>query len=50
MPSMLIADIRIGDRHRKDLGDLSGLAESIQSEGLLQPIGVTPDRVLAPIV
>ena len=46
MPSIPIADIRIGERHRKDLGDLSGLAESIKSEGLLQPIGITPDHVL----
>lgn len=36
-----IADIRIGDRHRKDMGDLKSLAKSIQEESLLQPIGVT---------
>ncbi len=46
MPSIPIAQIQIGTRHRKNLGDLSGLAESIQSEGLLQPIGITPDHML----
>lgn len=35
-----------GDRHRKDLGDLQALAESIEKEGLLQPIGVTPEYEL----
>lgn len=35
-----------GDRHRKDLGDLQALAESIAKEGLLQPIGVTPEYEL----
>ena len=39
-----IADIKVGIRHRKDMGDLAGLAESIRQEGLLQPIGVT-DRL-----
>ncbi len=34
-----IADIRIGARHRKDMGDLKRLADSIATEGLLQPIG-----------
>lgn len=37
-----IAEIRIGDRHRKDLGDLEVLAASIGRGQLLQPIGVTP--------
>lgn len=41
-----IAAIRIGDRHRKDLGDLGPLAASIEAEGLLQPIGITPDDEL----
>jgi DNA modification methylase/ParB-like chromosome segregation protein Spo0J len=36
-----IAAIKIGSRHRKDMGDLTTLAESIRQEGLLQPIGVT---------
>ena len=37
-----ISQIKIGDRHRKDLGDLDALAASIE-KGFLQPIGVTPD-------
>ena len=39
-----IADIKVGSRHRHDMGDLAGLADSIRQEGLLQPIGVT-DRL-----
>ena len=38
--------IAIGVRHRKDLGDLATLKESIESLGLLQPITVTPDGTL----
>jgi phage N-6-adenine-methyltransferase len=41
-----IADIQIGKRHRKEMGDLTGLARSIQEIGLLQPIGVKPDLTL----
>ncbi|HUT56718.1 MAG TPA: ParB N-terminal domain-containing protein [Phycisphaerae bacterium] len=40
---MKIADIRIEGRHRKDLGDLRPLADSIAAVGLLQPIVVTED-------
>ncbi len=36
-----IADIKVGSRHRKEMGDSTSLAESIRQEGLLQPIGVT---------
>src|SRR6516162_5167834 len=36
-----ITDIVVGTRHRRDMGDLTTLAESIRQEGLLQPIGVT---------
>jgi ParB family chromosome partitioning protein len=36
-----ISDITIGQRHRKDLGNLKGLAHSIKTLGLLQAIGVT---------
>ena len=46
MPSIPITDIKIGERHRKDLGDLSELAQSIKSEGLLQPIGISEDHAL----
>lgn len=38
--------IRVSERHRKDMGDLEGLAVSIAAEGLLQPIGITEDHVL----
>lgn len=41
-----IEKIRLGSRHRQDLGDLRELAQSIQEEGLLQPIGVTEDLEL----
>jgi N6-adenosine-specific RNA methylase IME4 len=41
-----IAAIRVGSRHRKDMGDLDGLAADIAEIGLLQPIVVTPDRCL----
>jgi ParB-like chromosome segregation protein Spo0J len=41
-----IADIIIGDRHRKDMGDLDGLAKSIAELGLLHNIVVTADKLL----
>ena len=41
LKTLKIADIKIGKRHRKDMGYLSSLAESIRHDGLLQPIGVT---------
>lgn len=41
-----IADIVIGERHRRDLGDVAALAKSICDVGLLQPIVITPDRRL----
>lgn len=37
MPEMEIADIRIGKRHRDDLGNLRELADSIEKLGLLHP-------------
>jgi ParB family chromosome partitioning protein len=37
-----ISSILIGMRHRRDLGDVTGLAQSIREVGLLQPIVVTP--------
>lgn len=43
---MLISDIIIGERHRRDMGDLSTLAESIRVQGLLQPIGITTENEL----
>ena len=41
-----ISDIKIGDRHRTDMGDIEGLAESIKETDLLQPIGITPNHEL----
>ena len=41
-----ITEITIGARHRKDMGDLDQLADSILEEGLLQPIGITPEGEL----
>ncbi|WP_157009120.1 ParB N-terminal domain-containing protein [Agromyces laixinhei] len=38
-----IDSIRVGARHRTDLGDIDALAASIERQGLLQPITVTPD-------
>ena len=45
---MKISNIKIGTRHRKDMGDLVGLAASIEDVGLLHPIVVTKDdRLIA---
>jgi N6-adenosine-specific RNA methylase IME4 len=41
-----IAAIRVEERHRKDLGDIPGLAASIVEVTLLHPIVVTPDMRL----
>jgi DNA methylase/ParB-like nuclease domain len=41
LQTLKIADIKVGHRHRKDMGDLTSLAESIRQDGFLQPIGVT---------
>ena len=35
--------IIVGERHRRDLGDIAALAASMQELGLLQAIGVRPD-------
>lgn len=35
-----ISDIVVGTRRREDLGDISGLADSISSWGLLHPVVV----------
>jgi N6-adenosine-specific RNA methylase IME4 len=43
-----IDEIVIGERTRRDLGDLDGLAASINELGLLQPVVVRPDgRLIA---
>src|SRR5690625_4118061 len=41
-----VDSIHVGNRHRKDLGDIDALATSIERDGLLQPITITPDGVL----
>ena len=41
-----ISEVSIGPRHRKDMGELETLADSIQGQGLLQPIGITEDKEL----
>lgn len=43
---MPIRQIVVGERHRKDMGDLDALASSIADIGLLQPIGVAPNNRL----
>jgi len=43
---MRIEDISIGERYRKDLGDIGGLAKSIQEIGLLHSVVVTSDGQL----
>jgi ParB-like chromosome segregation protein Spo0J len=41
-----ISGIRIGRRHRRDLGDIAALASNIAEVGLLHPLVVTPDGTL----
>ena len=41
-----VESITIGTRHRTDYGDLAQLIASIQRDGLLQPVTITPDGVL----
>lgn len=38
--------IRVGRRHRGELGDLDALVASIRRQGVLQPVTITPDGVL----
>jgi ParB family chromosome partitioning protein len=41
-----IEEVKVHQRFRSDLGDLTSLKESIHRLGLLQPIGITKDHVL----
>ena len=41
-----ISAIKVGDRYRKDMGDLDALAASIREHGLLHPPAVTSDGTL----
>jgi ParB family chromosome partitioning protein len=43
---MKIGNIAIGQRHRRDMGDIAGLAQSISEIGLLHPVVVTPQGEL----
>jgi ParB family chromosome partitioning protein len=44
--TMAIADIHVGERHRRDMGDIDGLAANIAELGLLHPVVVTSDGML----
>lgn len=44
--SVKINDIVIGQRVRKDMGNLADLAASIQQHGLLHPVVIKPDNTL----
>lgn len=46
MTTIQLDRIRVVDRHRGDLGDLTDLAASIATEGLLHPVVVTTDNRL----
>jgi ParB family chromosome partitioning protein len=39
-------EIKVGQRHRKNMGDIEGLARSIADVGLLHPIVIRPDGTL----
>lgn len=41
-----VDEIKVGDRHRKDLGDIESLRQSIDQLGLLHPIVVDQERNL----
>jgi ParB/RepB/Spo0J family partition protein len=45
-PTRRTSDIIVQARHRRDLGDIAGLATSIRDVGLLHPIVIRPDGVL----
>jgi len=41
-----ISDIKIGKRHRKNMGDINALKKSIEEVGLLHPIVITKENIL----
>jgi ParB family transcriptional regulator, chromosome partitioning protein len=43
---MPIGTIRVGERVRKDMGDLASLAASMGQHGLLHPVVIKSDRTL----
>jgi len=46
MQEVAINDVVLGVRHRKDLGDIKSLADSINEIGLLHPVVLRQDNVL----
>lgn len=46
LKTMPVGGVKIGARHRKDMGDIDALAASIEEVGLLQAIAVRPDGLL----
>ena len=44
--TLRIADIRVGQRHRREMGDITALAASIQDVGLLHPVVVSDAGLL----
>jgi hypothetical protein len=46
METRKVGEIKVGQRHRKDMGDIESLASSIGDVGLLHPIVVLPDNTL----
>jgi N6-adenosine-specific RNA methylase IME4 len=44
--SLPVEQIRVGARHRKDMGDIAALAASVRELGLLHPVVVRPDGTL----
>lgn len=44
--TVLIEQINVGERFRKDLGDIKSLADSIAELGLLQPIALSENYEL----
>jgi N6-adenosine-specific RNA methylase IME4 len=46
MGTLPIESIGVGTRHRRDMGDITALAQSIAEVGLLHPVVVTPGGVL----
>lgn len=46
MDKIALQEIIVGERFRKDLGDLASLTESIKTQGLLHPVVITPGHKL----
>jgi ParB-like chromosome segregation protein Spo0J len=44
--SLPLDAVKIGARHRRDMGDIDALARSIADVGLLHPVVVRPDGML----